>query len=380
MPAKIQTALDKHHHITVLPGSQEAMIQVEFTDLSAGRWGFNATVKFSLPPNKPNPGGNLILEVSMKTEILDCDDKKLRDGSATFNYGPLIENFGPFTGANPIYDFHRAMGRALIDETYGKNEKIRITITGKVWLQDVKDAPTRGEEDAYKMTTPPQDNTPKASQKVPTGKKWTKPGIIKGLKPEDSKGSLEGEPKTPKTSYTFFYTWSKCGEEATWSGSTQQQILIPIAVLIPGPEDEYYASYAPGEKSELDKLTASLAEGETSLLNIETISSYEALASLPNASIKLAARLKKATPTETLILTSLATDQTGKELFTALAAAMKRHAKQNVFISSHGGGEAWNVADFIDAKLRDVARTRGLRPPAGANPGAWLKLATKLSN
>jgi hypothetical protein len=83
------------------------MINVEFTDTSSGRWGVHNTVRFTLPPNKANPGGNLILQVTVKCEILNCDDTFKREGPNRLNYGPLIENFGPFSDTRTeICDFN----------------------------------------------------------------------------------------------------------------------------------------------------------------------------------------------------------------------------------------------------------------------------------
>ena len=333
--------------------NEDKMINVEFTDTSAGRWGFNTTVRFTLAPNKANPGGNLILRVRVKCEILNCDDTLKRAGPDKLNY-TVLENFGPFSPTKTeICDFHQFYGAALIDAAYNANEKIKITITGEVFLQDTKDSTPGAEKDAYKLTTPSANTGVRESQKQATGRKWTTPGILEG---PGAQGMLVGERKSPITTYTLVYIYSKCGEEKTWSGSITSTIATPIAMLILRPRDEFFASYSPAEEAEFGKLTAALQQGDLAFLSIASAPSYDALLSLPNAGAKIAARLRKAKPIETLVLASLARELGDPKL---VAPLRKAAAKKDVVLRTRGvGAESFRVSEIVGEAI-DTLRPKG---------------------
>ena len=355
------------------------MVQVSFTDSAAGRWGFITTVTFTLPRNKPNPGGDLILKVSMKSEVLDCDGEFLRLAPPDFNYGPLIENFGPFENATaPICDFHMAYGR-LVDDSYNANETIRITVDGEVWMQRTKDSAPKGKRDAFIFSTPADQARPRASEMVPTGKKWTTPGMIQARDPANNEGELEGDPLTEKTTYTYVYTWSKCGEEETWSGSVDSSTHTPVAFLDLDAGGGLLA-LSKAQAGHLTSLVAALETGATLGLLLQGEADYRVLLATANVGARTAAQLSAATPVEAFVLTTMLRDLNDARAVGALIAAIDRFgdAESVVFTALGIGHESWLLDQVADEALRTIAKQAGIStrlPPESDKPNVmeWRK-------
>ncbi|MGQ0594095.1 MAG: hypothetical protein ACT4QB_16055 [Gammaproteobacteria bacterium] len=357
------------------------MIKVTFTDEASGRWGFTTGVCFALPPNATNPGGDLILEVSMKSEVFDCAGPLLRNKPDMYNYPqPLIENFGPFANPPvPIYDFHHAFGH--VDPAYNAGEKIRITITGSVWLQKTKDSNPKGQIPLETLKTPPDRPGIALSEVVVTDKKATVPGIIQHKDPDKpGEGSLVGQPLTKKTQYTYVYNYQKCGPQKDWAGTTDTTTSSPIA-FVPDLDEEDFLAFSDADLELVSSIVADLETGPLTLLQLSSSAGFQQLLTTPGLGAKSANYLVKATPFETVVLSEALRNLRDLRAVRPLIEALGRFpASSPVNVSAAIADESWIVDDVIQDALRSIlaqpvplSATLPNELVAGGDKSLWLK-------
>lgn len=350
------------------------MIKVNFIDGNSGRWGFIETVAFTAPLSQPALAGELILELSVKTEIFDCTDTGFQNVLRVvgpMNYGPIVENFGDFLifdqdgrGTSmpqnrpvrgPVYDFHSAYGPSNVDSLYQQGEKIRITINGNVWIQATQNTKRGGPIAAFTFTTAPDQTAPMASEKLNTGKFWTQAGLISGNFPNPAfpkAGSLVGQPLTPKTAYTYTFTYEKCGPMTQWKGTRKTETSLEFALLTPGDGVETPTGFGPREEGLLAALVASLDDGGVEPLGLDASLAFQELSAIANLVRKVATRLDSASDREAFVLVNLLAASPDPAAFQPLIGAAGRFGSTEVsFLTPSVSGQSFVLSDVIGAAL-----------------------------
>ncbi|MEW6211434.1 MAG: hypothetical protein AB1631_23920 [Acidobacteriota bacterium] len=372
------------------------MIKVNFIDGNSGRWGFIETVAFTAPLSQPPLDGELILEVSVKTEIFDCADigfQTVKRVAGPMNYGPIVENFGRFfifgedgrgisdaekqtrPVRGPVYDFHSAYGSNKVDGLYQQGEKIRITINGKVWIQDTQNTQSRGIEEAFTLTTAPDKPAPIRGDEKKTGRFWTRPGLVAGNFPNPAfqpTGNLVGQPKTPKTAYTYTFTYEKCGPQNNWKGTTQTSTALEFALLLPGDGFEMPIGFGPREEGLLSALVDGLGKGTLQPLALNGSLAFQELSAVGGLAGKAASRLQSASDLEAFVLINLLGASGDPAAINPLIDALGRFESAAVAFLDHSvSGQSFALSDAIRASLATALRRMNptLRVPADLSVG-----------
>jgi hypothetical protein len=373
------------------------MIRVNFIDGNSGRWGFIETVSFTAPLTQPVLAGELILEVSIKTEIFDCTDTNFQNVlrvAGPMNYGPIVENFGNFFifgedgrgTANPqnrpvrgpVYDFHSAYGRNKVDGLYTQGEKIRITINGTVYIQATQNTNRIRINDAFTLTTAPDQPAPLPGDEKKTGKIWTGPGLVTGNFPNPAfvaAGTLIGQPLTPKTSYKYTFIYEKCGPPAQWKGTRNVESSVQFALLTPGDGFGNPGAFGPREEGLLASLVTGLDGGSVDPIGLGASLAFQELSAVTNLVGKVAARLGSASDREAFVLVNLlAANPVPAAVQPLIATAIRFGSTEVAFLAPSIAGSSFLLSEVVGAALiKAVGRMNpGLTVPDDLRPGGDL--------